>query len=502
MKEEKNNKGKRKQTKVTRRDFLKYGFGMGTMLAVAPIPARMVGAATFIGPQPATKNYDVVVVGHGMAGMAAALAAGESGAKVAVLEKQRKVLSGGNSRISGGGFCIPKEDSAEAKELFTEDFMKKSGYRADKKLTESLAESILADIEWLIGHGVEFTEPAPFPPYHVNVRVARPGWYRGMPKLLDAIRSKCEDMGIVVHYETKAKELLIDSSGRIAGVRAATKDGFVDVRAGATVIATGGFAGNVQMLEKWVGADADESMVRGVKWATGEGHTMTADAGALLVQMAGLDGIHVGAVHPKNTAAANPFRILPYCVGINKNGKRYVDESLGYVAHGKAAMSQPDLEVALVFDQEIADRPEGKAVIDQFAGYGIEPLKADTLEQLAAKINAPANTMANTIKEFNAAVKDEQALDAEPAKKDLAFKIDAPPYYALYPLKPGITLTFGGIKVNSNRQALQADGQPIQGLYAAGECVGGYFLGDYVGGGSLTRCLVDGRIAGKNGAKG
>ncbi len=502
MKKYKDNSGKRKQTKVTRRDFLKYGLGMGTMLAVVPIPVRLVGAATFIGPQPSIKNYDVIVLGHGMAGMAAALAAAEGGAKVAVVEKARKILSGGNSRIAGGGFCTPKEDTAEAKELFVQDFMKKSGYRADKKLTESLAENVLGDIDWLMGHGVEFMDSTPFPPYHVNMRVAPPGWYRGMPGLLDTMRSKCEGLGMVVYYETKAKELLVDSSGRIAGVRAATKDGLVDLRARSTVIGTGGFAANVQMLEKWVGAEADESMVRGVKWATGEGHTMAADVGAVLVQMAGLDTLHVGAVHPKNTAAANPFRILPYCVGINKNGQRYVDESLGYVAHGKAAMSQPDLEVALVFDQKIADRPEGKAVIEQFAGYGIETIKADTLEQLAPKINAPADTMASTIKNFNTAVKDEKALGADPPKKELAFKIDTPPFYALYPLKPGITLTFGGIKVNSNRQALQADGQPIEGLYAAGECVGGYFLGDYVGGGSLTRCLVDGRAAGTSAAKG
>ncbi len=502
MQENKNNMDKNKKANVTRRDFIKYGIGMGAVFAVSPIPARLVEAATLVGPQPASKKYDVVVIGNGMAGVAAALAAAENGADVAIIEKQRKILSGGNSRISGGGFCIPKEDTAEAKELFIKDFMKKSGYKADKELTESLAENILKDIEWIMGHGIEFLDPAPFPPYHVNVRVASPDWYKGMPRLLETMSGKCEDMGTAVYYETKARELLVDGSGRIAGVRAATKDGLVDFRAGSTVIAAGGFAGNVQMLEKWVAAEADESMVRGVKWATGDGHTMAADAGAVLVQMAGLDGIHVGAVHPKNTAAANPFRILPYCVGINKNGERYVDESLGYVAHGKAAMSQPDLEVALVFDQEIADRPEGKGVIKQFGGYGIEPIKADTLEGLAELINVPADAMVKTIHGFNAAVKDQQSLEADPPKQDLAFKIDNPPYYAFHPLKPGITLTFGGIKVNSKRQALQADGREIKGLYAAGECVGGYFLNDYVGGGSLTRCLVDGRSAGKNGAKG
>ncbi len=502
MERKKKNTVEEKGVKLNRRGFLKYGIGTGTILAVAPFPLRRVEAATFVGPEPSVENYDVIVVGHGMAAMTAALAAVERGAKVAVLEKQRKSLYGGNSRVSGGGFCTPQNNSDKAKELFVNDFMKKSRYRADKRMTESLAENVLKDIEWLIGHGFEFLDPEPTPPYNVNVRVAAPGWYRGMPRLLEGMLKKCKEKGMAAYYDTKARELLVDSSASIVGVRAETKDGFVDFHAGAVVLAAGGFGGNEQMLENWVGPGAGESMVRGARWVTGDGHRMAEAAGAVLVKMAGIDGIHVGAVHVKNPAAGNPFRILPYCIGINKNGKRYVDESLGYVAHGKAAMSQPDMEVALVFDQQIADMPAGKAVLEQFEGLKIEPIKANTLAELASKIEAPADTLADTIKQFNTAVSGKKALDADPPKTDLAFKIEKPPYFAFYPLKPGITLTFGGIKVDLNRRALQADGQLIKGLYAAGECVGGYFVDDYVGGGSLCRCLVDGRIAGENATKG
>jgi succinate dehydrogenase/fumarate reductase flavoprotein subunit len=165
-------------------------------------------------------------------------------------------------------------------------------------------------------------------------------------------------------------------------------------------------------------------------------------------------------------------------------------------------MLQPDMEVALVFDQALADGEVGKAVLGQFAGLGIEPVKGASLEELAGKIGAPPEALVETVKAFNSAVKDGKALTVDPPKEKLAVRIETAPFYAFYPLRPGITLTFGGIKTNLRRQALEPDGKPIKGLYAAGECVGDYFIGDYVGGGSLIRCLVDGKVSGENAAKG
>jgi succinate dehydrogenase/fumarate reductase flavoprotein subunit len=140
------------------------------------------------------------------------------------------------------------------------------------------------------------------------------------------------------------------------------------------------------------------------------------------------------------------------------------------------------------------------AAFNLFKGLGIEVFEADTLEDLASKIGAPAATLKVTVEEFNNSVKDGKALDIKPSKGANAFKIITPKFYAFYPLVPGITLTMGGIKINTNCQALEPDGMVIPGLYAAGECVGGIFYDDYWGGGSLARCVVLGRIAGKNAA--
>lgn len=490
-----------KKENLSRRDFLRYAAATGVALGVAGLPARFVDAA-FVGEQPPTREYDVVVIGSGIAGLAAALQGGEQGARVALLEKQLKPLFGGNSRLAGGIFAAPQADTAEAKAMYIEDFMKKGQYRTDQQLIESLADHILEDIEWLKSYGVQFLDPAPFPPYRVHGYTAAPASYQGMPAALETLLKAAEKQGTEAFFQTRAQELLVDASGNVVGVRAKTSKGLVDFRGKATVIATGGFAGNAQMLEQWVGPDADESMVRGIKWATGDGHIMAANVGAQLIQMGGVDTLHIAAVHPKNTASANPFQVLPYALGINRLGRRYVDESLGYVAHGKAAMNQPGLEVALVFDQTVADLPGGQEVMNNFTRLGIEIITASTLDELAGKINVPSDALKETVAAFNAAVQGDQALAADPPKAACAVRIEKAPFYALYPLGPGITLTFGGIRINLRRQALDTDGKPIGGLYAAGECVGGYFIDDYVGGGSLTRCLVDGRIAGRNAARG
>ncbi|NLG69131.1 MAG: FAD-dependent oxidoreductase [Firmicutes bacterium] len=440
---------------MPRRDVLRFAAAAGTFIGVGQIPARLARAA-FVGGMPRTEAFDVVVIGTGMAGLTAAREAAEQGARVAVLEKQPRPLFGGNSLLAGGIFCMPMADTPEARQAFVDEIMKKSGYRTDKALTEDLANRVLGDIDWLVAHGVELTDPAPQAPYKVHARTCKPAMYKGMPKALGTLMAAAEGNGVHFYFSTKASELLVDAAGRVVGVRALTSKGFVDFRARATIIATGGFAGNRQMLEQWVGPTADEGVVRGVKWATGDGHRMASEVGALLIHMGGTETVHVAATHPKNPASANPFAVLPYTLGINKLGRRYVDESLGYVAHGKAVMNQPGAQAALVFDQGVADMNEGRAVLELFASLGIEVLKAPTLEELAAKIEVPADALRETVEAFNAAV--------------------------------------------SNGQALDPDGTPIKGLYAAGECVGGYYLDDYVGGASLSRCLVDGRVAGRNAA--
>ena len=483
--------------KMTRRQFIKRtGMGMG---AIA-LGRSGLAEASQLPKGISQEKHDVVVIGTGLSGLIAALEARMNGADVVILEKANMNHSGGNSKLAAGVIVIPSDDTRQAKNDYYEDFIKKSMGKADPDLTRVLADQIFDGADWMRTQGIEFMPPVPVPGFRIKGIIAAPGLFSGMPRALERLREALGKQGAKIVYETKAKELMMDSRGKVKGVKAVDSAGVKDYISKAVIIASGGFSANREMLQLWVDPDADAMMARGVPWATGDGIKMAHQAGALLVNMGGMTGLHIAAVSPKNTAAGNPFVVLPFCIGINREGKRYVDESKGYVVHGKAVMKQPGQKVALVFDEEIKKTPAGTATIKLFQGLGIEVIETETIEELAPKIGAPSAALKLTIDEFNNAVKDGKASGVKPPKEALAQKIMTPKFYAFYPLVPGITLTFGGVKVNTNAQVLEPDGRVMPGLYSAGECVGGMFYDDYIGGGSLARCVVLGRIAGKNAA--
>jgi len=489
-------------SKIDRREFIKHGVLVGAAIGASRFSVMGVNAAEFVGSPPRSETFDVVVIGTGMAGMSAAISAAENGAKVVLLDKQQQALAGGSSALALGGFSLPEADTPEARQLFVDEYIKKSGGRADRGLIQFLAENVTRDVEWLTGRGANLMEAVPAPPYRTITRQAAPGSFRGMPSLLATLHSEVKKLGVAEVYRARARILLVDSTtGRVVGLRTQTPAGLIDYRAKTTVLATGGYAANPKMLEQWIGPNADESLVRGAKWLSGDGLRMAEELGAGLVQMGGLDSVHVAGVSPKNPASGQPSAVLSYVIGINKLGQRFIDESLRYVSFGKAIIDQPGAEAALVFDHAMAEAPPGKSVIDQYTHFKLDIIRVDTLEELADRIGCPAPALAETVAKFNAAVRDGKAPTATPPKAALANKMERAPFYAIYPLKPGVTQTFGGLRINSSCQVLEVDGTPIRGLYAAGEVTGGFFSIDYIGGGSLSRCVVTGRAAGKNAAK-
>jgi len=480
---------------VDRRQFIR-GLGLGAGLLT--IGNFDIASAALLPKPKRSEKFDVVVIGTGLSGMCAAVAAANAGARVAVLEKVAE--PGGNSKLAGGLIAIPGENTKAKKDEYFEDFMKKSSGKGNAVLSRVLAEQSFDGVEWLKKQGAELTEPVTVAGYRVKSVIFKPSAYKGMPKGLEALRNVLGKKGGKIVYQTKAKQLIMNDKGAVIGVRAQDASGLKDFLGSAVVVATGGYGGNKQMLETFVDPNADDMMLRGDKNATGDGLEMAREAGAVWVDMGGMPSVHVAAVSPKNTASGNPFMAVAYCLGINKDGKRYVNESLGYVAHGKAAMKQPGQVVALVFDEEIKKQPGVATAYKMFEGLGIPIVQADSLADLAAKIGAPAAALEKTVADFNAGVADGKALNAEPPKTAFAFKLAASKFYAFYPLSPGITLTFGGIKINEKAQVQQADGAVIPGLYAAGEGAGGLYYDDYIGGASLANCLVMGRIAGEQAA--
>lgn len=470
------------------------GAGIATLAGFAPAEAALL-------PQPErSESHDVVVVGSGLAGCAAALEAAGRGARVIVLEKASESRMGGNSLLALGTFVLPSDNGAVARTSFVEDFESFCLGRGNSEIFRLMAEHAWEDIAWLEANGIEILPPQPRLPTRVWNRIVGPRPGAGMPRLFRTLRQRIADHGGTFAFDTKARQLVMDERGAVVGVRAAGRDGLVDYRARSVIIAAGGYAGNTQMLEAYSDPNAGALKSSGIPWATGDGLTLAQGAGAGLKGMGGIMALHVAAVDPVETAAGLPAWTVPYAVSINREGLRFIDESLGYVTHGKAVLDQPGQTTTLVFDHAIRQIDRVAANMATYENLGLQVYQAETLAGLAEAVDAPVERFVQTIGEFNAAVADGAAPDANPPKAKLAQRIETPPFYAFHPLVPSIILTFGGIMINGRAQALEPDGRVIPGLFAAGEGAGAAFFHDYIGGGSLTNCLVMGRIAGREAA--
>lgn len=475
---------------VSRRNLL-TGLGAGAgilgLAGVAPAKAALL-------PEPETQEtYDVVVIGSGLAGCAAALEAASTGARVIVLEKAAASRIGGSSLLAGGTLVVPGEDTTASRAAFIEDFETLCRGRGNSEIFTLMAENATSDIAWLESFGIAIRPIQPRLPTRVWNR-----FFDNMPALFRTMRERIVEHGGVFAFDTKAKQLVMDERGAVVGVRTVEADGVVDYRASAVVIAAGGYGRNTAMLEAYTDPNGGALGYSGVEWATGDGLTLAQAAGAGLAGMGGIMGVHVAAVDRIETVAAIPAWTVPYAVSINREGRRFVDESFGYVTHGKAVLDQPQQTTTLVFDHTISQVDRVVANLATYSRLGLTVYQADTLDELARQVDLPVEPFLETIAGFNAAIDDNGVASAAvPPKATLASPILTPPFYAFHGLVPSMLLTFGGIMINGRAQVLEPDRRVIPGLFAAGECAGAVFHHDYIGGGALTNCLVMGRIAGR-----
>lgn len=486
-----------------------------------------------------TDTYDLVVVGGGNAGLCAALAAREQGARVLVLERASQEHRGGNSAFTGGLFRAPytgmddlrrvMPDLSDAEvdnvdfgtypqEEFFADLGRVSDYRADPDLLEVVVNDGLDALVWMREQGVRFIPPFGRRSYKdgevtrfVSGSVIESSG--GGAGLVELLYRAAEKAGIEVRYEARARQLLADDKG-VQGVAIAKPGGVEEIRGRSVVIASGGFSSNPAWRAAYLGKGWDIARVRGTRYNTGDGIEMALDVGASLA--GNWSGCHatpweLNAPEFADQRAQRSFFRAHYHFGImvNRDGQRFVDEgadynNFTYAIYGGAILQQPGQFAWQVFDAKSADLL-GR---EEYRSGNSTRVTADTIEALAGKLEGVnADRFLKTVHDYNAAVDHDttfnpavldgkSAADLAIPKSNWANAIDEPPFEA-FAVTCGITFTFGGLRIDPQTSGVVDDaGVRIPGLYAAGEIVGGLFYGNYAAGTGLTTGSVFGRQAG------
>jgi tricarballylate dehydrogenase len=366
------------------------------------------------------------------------------------------------------------------------------------------------------GHGVRFLPAYGRQAFKVDGRFKFWGGAHveaagGGPGLVEALSRAVARRGMEIRYKSRARALMVED-GRVVGVTAVGAGRTQALRAKSVVLACGGFESNSEWRTRCLGPGWDLAKVRGTRFNMGDGIRMALDIGAM--PYGNWSGAHsVGwdrnAPEFGDLAVGDNFQKHSYPFGIivNAKGERFVDEGADfrnytYVKYGRAVLEQPGHFAWQVFDAKVAH-----LLRDEYRIKQVTKISADTLEQLAARLDdvdprgflrevAAFNAAVRTDIPFNPNVKDGRAAEGlRVAKSNWANRLDTPPFEA-YAVTCGITFTFGGLRIGTDGRVLDAAGEPIAGLYAAGELVGGLFYFNYPGGSGLVAGSVLGKIAG------
>jgi tricarballylate dehydrogenase len=447
----------------------------------------------------------LVIVGQGAAGLSAAVSAAERAARaqvpieITLLEKARKDVAGGNSRWSPSYMRMSAPDRVAPN--FEEDMQLASGGKADKVYFRRLAERAPATMQWLEAHDVRFDTPT----YYLSVGPPRIQPVGGGVALIDQLLKAARRMGVTIRYEASATRLIVEG-GIVRGIEL---NGDSKIDSDATVLASGGFQGNPDMMAEFFGADARTmAMISpGSSFNTGDGIRLAIAAGA--TPSGDWNGMHAEPVDPRSRKPAPVVLVYPYGIVVDKNGNRFFDEGAGLVHETWETfardihLNRPGSIAYAILDSRLRD----------IAGYerairsDVPPFEAATIEDLARAIDVPPRALQRTIETFNAAATGDAArFDATlcdglsaapglmPPKSNWARPIGKPPFLA-YPLIGAIAYTFGGVATNEKAEVLRND-LSIPGLYAAGEMTA-HFHGTAPNAVSMLRSVVYGKIAGE-----
>ena len=434
-------------------------------------------------------DTDVVIIGAGGAGMTAAINTAQAGKDVILLEKMP--YAGGNTTKATGGMNAAEthyqaeQGIDDSVEQFVEDTMEGGHNINDKDLVTTLAENSAEAIDWLDSIGAPLPKVS-FSGGATNARIHAPEDGSGVGAyLVTSLLKKMDELDINVMYDTKATSL-ISKDGTVTGVKAESRDTEYTINAKAVILATGGFGNNEDMIVQYR-KDLKGTVTTSAPGITGDGIVMAEDVGADLVDIEQIQ-LHP-TVEQKTSMLITESVRGDGAILVNQDGKRFTDELLTRDVVSAAELEQPGSYAYIIFDQRLRD---GLKAIEKYVSTGIT-VQGDTIEELAEKIDVDPATLAETLKNWNQYVADQNDPDFG-RTTGMDQDLSQAPFYAIK-IAPGIHHTMGGVHIDTDAQVIDKDGNPIPGLFAAGEVVGGVHGGNRLGGNAVADIVVFGKIA-------
>lgn len=445
-----------------------------------------------------TEEADLLIVGSGAAGFAAAISAYESGVKnIVMLEKM--AVPGGNSQLAAGGMNaagtkyqekLGIEDNAE---LMFKDTMKGGKDKSNPELAKILADRSAESIAWLAERGAVLS--------HVGrgggasaARMHGPegGAFVG-PYLSKFFRTQVKEKNIDLRLNSKLVKLVTNDKGEVVGALVKGKhSGLYQINAKAVVLASGGIGANpklVQSLRPDISADVKTSNQPG---SQGDG--------MILAQAVGADVVDATEIQLNPTLLVGSPVIISETVRgagavfVNREGKRFISELTTRDVTSAAVAKQTGGTAFEIFDQKVRDKVKqtGAAFELGLAKEGA------TLAELAKNAGIDAKNLEATIAQYNKYA--EQGKDPDFNRPGISAKVDTPKFYAIE-ITPAIHYYMGGLKINGKTEVVNTSGKVISGLFAAGEVTGGVHGKNRLGGNSISETITFGRIAGEEAAK-